>query len=720
MNKILKYMFGCMAAGLLLVSCVKEIDPDPIRVQKPIDLGDAYYARLREYKKSKHQIAFGWMGRWTAIGPSGQKFLSSAPDSMDIISIWGAYSNLTPGQIADLRHVQQVKGTRVTFTVFSHNMTNLVGDALENTAENIPAAARMLADTVLKYGYDGIDFDHECSGSDLFYNPENMTTLLREMRQCLGPDKLIMVDGHLDYITEEGWQYANYGVQQAYGKSSGSLWSSVSKYITPDRFILTENFEDFWSGGGQLLKQAAWNPAEGVKGGCGSYHMEYEYAHTDVPYKWIRQAIQIMNPAQNRVVWKNDALTEEVVLSDEGVHIAGGKLIPLTAQVFRPLRGGLSVGVEYAPELADAYNEKYATELPALDASHLSLPERLDFADDSYFSSDAQFAAILRPEQLAVGSYLVPLRLLLDKGYDLQLDEEPVMYVRINVKIDEVRLTLSERGMQTCEVMAFPGGKVSVEEFEVEDVMLSMNYNAAEPIFCTLANDPALVAAYNEANGTSCTTPATSFLQLSGDLSIALGKRKSAAIDVKVVNLDRLPAGDHLFALRPTGPDPARYVCDDAQTLYLRIVKFESNVDNSETSVEGKLLDRTGWSYELESDVTTLSKPSQMFDGSTSTGWYSSKTGSSVATVTMEAPHTLAGFRVGSRYTSYKVQTLEQIETSLDGETWTTQVARIKGGTLASYYQYFRFFEPVECRYIRMTYVGARSGCTEFGAYEIQ
>lgn len=719
MNKILKYTLGCMAAGLLLASCVKEIDPDPITIQKPIDLGDAYYARLREYKKSKHQIAFGWMGRWTAVGPSGQKFLSSAPDSMDIISIWGAYSNLTPGQIADLRHVQQVKGTRVTFTVFSHNMTNLVGDALENTAENIPAAARMLADTVLKYGYDGIDFDHECSGSDLFYNKDNMTTLLREMRQCLGPDKLILVDGHLDYITEEGWQYANYGVQQAYGKSSGSLWSSVSKYITPDRFILTENFEDYWSGGGQLLKQAAWNPAEGVKGGCGSYHMEYEYAHTDVPYKWIRQAIQIMNPAQNRVVWKNASVTEDVVLPDAGAHVAGGRVIPLTAQVFRPLRGGLSIGVEYAPELIEVYNEQHGTEFTALDASHLSLPERLDFTGDSYFSSDNQFASILRPEQLAVGSYLVPVRILLDKGYDLRLDEEPVLYLKINVKVDQVELTLSERGEEICDIMIFPDGTVSTREFSIEGIKLSMNYNAAEPVSCALVNDPAFVVSYNAANGTSCTTPDASFLRISGGFTIQAGNRTSAPVDVTLVDLNKLAPGDYLYALRPAVANPL-FLCEESQTLFLRIVVASTNVDNSGTTVEGKLLDRTGWTYKLESDVVNFTNSAQIFDGSTSTGWYTLASGRSVATVTMEAVHTLSGFRVGTRLSSYKVQTAENIETSLDGETWTTQVSRVQGGPVASYYQYFRFFEPVECRYIRMTYVGARSGCTEFGAYEIQ
>ena len=85
-----------------------------------------------------------------------------------------------------MRYVQEVYGTRITFTLFSHNMSNLFKGGVcpfENKAEDIPAAAKALSDSIFKYGYDGIDFDHECSGSDLFYNKDNMTMLLREMRK---------------------------------------------------------------------------------------------------------------------------------------------------------------------------------------------------------------------------------------------------------------------------------------------------------------------------------------------------------------------------------------------------------------------------------------------------------------------------------------------------------------------------------------------------------
>ncbi len=136
-------------------------------------------------------------------------------------------------------------------------MANLPGN-FENVAENIPKAAQAIADSIHKYGYDGIDFDHECTSKDLLYKEENMTTLLREMRQRLGPDKLIIVDGFVDLISEEGWKYANYAVSQAYGATSATRLKQrfdwIKEYIGPERYIVTENFESWAATGGVTFR----------------------------------------------------------------------------------------------------------------------------------------------------------------------------------------------------------------------------------------------------------------------------------------------------------------------------------------------------------------------------------------------------------------------------------------------------------------------------------
>lgn len=318
MKNIIKSIGLCFGLGLALQACDDWTIPENEIIQnlEGTPKSEEYYEKLRAYKKTDHQIAFGWFGFWNGgTSTSARGSLRSTPDSMDIVSIWGEKYNLTQAHINDMRYVQEKYGTKVTFTLFSHNMENLfVGGEcpFPNEAEYIPQAAKALADSVFKYGYDGIDFDHECGYNDLFHDKDNMTTLLREVRKNLGPDKLIMVDGIIGLITEEGWSYTNYAISQAYNSYGPndlqSRYGDVKKYIGPERFIVTENFEANWEKGGvnfrteegvtlpSLLGMATWNPKEGRKGGCGTYHMEYEYAH-DPEYKFLRQAIQIMNPA---------------------------------------------------------------------------------------------------------------------------------------------------------------------------------------------------------------------------------------------------------------------------------------------------------------------------------------------------------------------------------------------------------------------------------------
>lgn len=57
-----------------------------------------YYEQLRAYKKTDHPITFGWFGNWTGKGASLEKCLAGLPDSVDVVSIWGNWRNISPDQ----------------------------------------------------------------------------------------------------------------------------------------------------------------------------------------------------------------------------------------------------------------------------------------------------------------------------------------------------------------------------------------------------------------------------------------------------------------------------------------------------------------------------------------------------------------------------------------------------------------------------------------------
>ena len=152
-----------------VASCTKETTPERINIQhpdqqSPILRDNAYYQNLRAYKQTKHKLAFGWYGSWTAVGASYQSRLISAPDSMDIISIWSQWHTLTPQQMADKEFVQKTLGTKVTYTIFSDKLPEPfleIGNG-EYTDEAIEAYAKAYCkDSMDKYQYDGIDIDYE-------------------------------------------------------------------------------------------------------------------------------------------------------------------------------------------------------------------------------------------------------------------------------------------------------------------------------------------------------------------------------------------------------------------------------------------------------------------------------------------------------------------------------------------------------------------------------
>src|SRR5689334_18405113 len=71
-------------AAVVFVSCTRE----NISLQNPKFYSDQYYANLRAYKKSNHQLCFGWYADYAQTFSYGMHFMG-LPDSMDIISLWG-------------------------------------------------------------------------------------------------------------------------------------------------------------------------------------------------------------------------------------------------------------------------------------------------------------------------------------------------------------------------------------------------------------------------------------------------------------------------------------------------------------------------------------------------------------------------------------------------------------------------------------------------------
>ena len=95
MKRLYKYFFGILGISFALTACDDWLDTE---IKDPANLtisnkDEAYYARLREYKKSDHPVAFGWYGNWTGTGASYENSLKGLQDSVDFVSLWGNWKN---------------------------------------------------------------------------------------------------------------------------------------------------------------------------------------------------------------------------------------------------------------------------------------------------------------------------------------------------------------------------------------------------------------------------------------------------------------------------------------------------------------------------------------------------------------------------------------------------------------------------------------------------
>ncbi len=303
---------------------------------------DKYWADLRAYKKSDHKIVYGWFGGWSATEGINKSFLSTLPDSVDIVSIWGgveAFDENDP-RWADLKYAQEVKGLKVLLCWQTGTSgLGLPGGVSEfnkrheekNNVEKAIAYAQELTKFIKDHNLNGYDIDwepnvgnhsgcgnlyHDCDNSSGLGDEAPINAFIEEMGKNFGPKQttdynprgtgtMFLFDGELRNMASrfpEKGEYFDYFLAQnyydnhrpPYGLSAIAGFEN-SKYVMCDEF--EKNFQAGGVCGGSGNKACCEIKAENVVknnyGGWGAYHIELEEAQG---YRYVKSVIQIMNP----------------------------------------------------------------------------------------------------------------------------------------------------------------------------------------------------------------------------------------------------------------------------------------------------------------------------------------------------------------------------------------------------------------------------------------
>lgn len=360
-NLLTKIILPTVGLSIAFAACSDwtEIEPKYLPDLTQSDKSESYYEALRAYKKSDHQVSFGWFGNHTGVGVNLENTVEGLPDSVDFVSMWGGWKAVTPTAQADIKKVQTLKGTKFLaccivldmgdqITPEEHNATledrhkywGWVDGDEEAIKASIVKYANAFADTIEKYNLDGFDLDWEPSYAQPFETRKEMATngriavflqTLIDRGMGVGSEsgRMLVIDGEPEHreIPKEMGKHFNYFISQAYESYGDSdlnsrLASIIRHYdgvLTPDevarKHIVCENFEKYAQAGGvphfqsndgntymSLEGMAHWIPEYGGqklsrKGGVGTFHMEYEYKVEGESgnYPHLRKAIHIMS-----------------------------------------------------------------------------------------------------------------------------------------------------------------------------------------------------------------------------------------------------------------------------------------------------------------------------------------------------------------------------------------------------------------------------------------
>ncbi|MDP4261732.1 MAG: glycoside hydrolase family 18 [Bacteroidota bacterium] len=345
MTRKLTSPFLILIITMVFINCKKQNTADALSLQNANKYSDEYYANLRAYKKSDHQVFYGWFAAYGnkegviadyKQSASFGEHIAGLPDSLDFCSLWAGIPSLrhddslstyNPIAYTEMRRAMEVRGIKMVIPEIIR--IQKYNGRFELSDQGLKDYANYLLGMVRNNDLDGLDLDYEPNNGQFvdWLSGNNLTKFVQILGDSVGPksahpDKYLIVDYYTDAIPSAIEPYINYLVNQSYTQGTTTTsasflqgrYNSVS-WLPTRKFIVTENLGDWWATGGSpfteangntLTKEgtqmyslegmARWNPTQGKKAGWGGFYFDRDY-NTSPPYRNVRRTIQIVNPA---------------------------------------------------------------------------------------------------------------------------------------------------------------------------------------------------------------------------------------------------------------------------------------------------------------------------------------------------------------------------------------------------------------------------------------
>lgn len=151
-----------------------------------------------------------------------------------------------------------------------------------------------------------------------------------------------------------------------------------------------------------------------------------------MPYKYMRRAIQDVNPAGGAIKVKLSSSwyqTKTFLIEDDG-SLTGSNDAAFSVGFARPISRDITFNVKVDNSLVAAYNKENGTAYQTLDPSEVTVAPLIATAE-SFTSEENKIT--FSTKSLKKGKYLIPVAVEVPEDSEFMVDEDIVFYIFINV-----------------------------------------------------------------------------------------------------------------------------------------------------------------------------------------------------------------------------------------------------------------------------------------------
>ena len=285
-----------------------------------------YLENLKNYKSSDHKLVFGWFDNSEKNPYTRGQHLADVPDSLDIVVV--SAPQLTDEELSEVDQLHE-KGTKVYFTINYDQIKKAyeerVKEGVETADFSTVGQSEVSATSALEQPFDGLVVAYRGS-SPIYLSAAEKAEVEKHQQLLLSAvqqwhqahtDKKLAFYGYPAHLTTLASLLAsceqivlvtdNVGDKQQLGiEAKQALFNSQ---VPADRFIFTVSTVSLdttdkntgYMGTDRATSEAAYwmtQPAQGfTKMGLSILNIQNDYYNATNTYHYVREAIQIMNPA---------------------------------------------------------------------------------------------------------------------------------------------------------------------------------------------------------------------------------------------------------------------------------------------------------------------------------------------------------------------------------------------------------------------------------------